>query len=103
MFTEHFNKQYKLISEGNFANVLIKRPKYKATSTYYGTKEEAIKRNEFKSGSNDFFFLHGRDCPVIKEYLTEEDKEVRLEIKSGPLTKKQWEELKLYMDALYEQ
>lgn len=101
MFTEHENKQYSLIAEGDFANVLVKKPRYKQTPTYYGTKQEAIERKEFKSGSNDFFFLYGRECPVSNEYLTELDTQTRLEIKTKPMTKSQWEELKAYVDTLY--
>ena len=101
MFSEHHNKQYSLIAEGDFSNVLVKRPRYKQTLTYYGTKQDAIDRKEFKSGANDFFFLHGRDCPVSKGYLTKEDDITRIEIKTGPMTKSQWEELKAYVDSLY--
>lgn len=101
MFVEHHNKQYSLIAEGDFSNVLVKRPRYKVTPTYYGTKQEAKERNEFQNGSDNFFFLKGRECPISNGFITENDKEVRLEIKTGPLTKKQWEELKDYVDSLY--
>ena len=101
MFREHNNKQYSLIAEGDFSNVLVKKPRFKQTSIFYGTKEDSLNRKEFKSGSNDFFFIHGRDCPIINGYLSEIDNQPRIEIKTNAMSKKQWEELKIYVDSLF--
>ena len=101
MFAEHSNRQYSRIAEGDFASALVKVPAYRATGTYYGTKEEAAARGQFVKGSADFFFITGTECPVIGGYLSEKSTSVRAELKTGPMTEGQWEELKAYVDALY--
>ena len=101
MFKTHYNKQYELISEGDFSNILVKKPRYEKTTTYFGTKEDAIAQGVFKSGSSSFFFINGFDTPIIDGYTSIIATQPRYEIKTGVMNKKQWEEFKEYMDNLY--
>lgn len=101
MFKTHFNNQYSLIAEGDFATTLVKKPKYEQTTRYFGTKEDAIHQGVFKNGSNSFFFINGLDTPIINGYMSQLASQTKIEVKTGALTKKQWEELKEYIDSLY--
>ena len=101
MFKTHYNNQYSLISEGDFANVLVKKPKYEKTTKYFGTKEDAISQGVFKNGSNSFFFVHGLETPIIDGYISQLATQPRFEVKTSAMTKNQWEELKEYIDSLY--
>lgn len=102
MFKTHYNKQYALISEGDFSNILVKKPRYEKTAMYFGTKEYAIEKGIFKSGSSSFFFVNGFDAPIIDGYISQEATQPRYECKTGPMNKAQWEEFKEYMDSLYD-
>lgn len=101
MFKVHHNNQYSIIAEGDFASALIKKPKYEKTTTYFGTKEEAQQKGVFKNGSNSFFFIHGLECPIIDGYMSQIASQPKIEIKTKDMTRKQWEELKEYVDNLY--
>lgn len=102
MFKTHYNKQYELIAEGDFSKVLIKKPKYEKTTKYFGTKEDAINQGVFLNGSNSFFFIKGLEEPIIDGYMSKLATQPRFEIKTSAMNKEQWEELKEYIDSLYD-
>jgi hypothetical protein len=101
MFKTHYNKQYEIIAEGDFCNILVKKPRYEKTTTYFGTKEDAIEKGIFKSGSSSFYFVNGFDTPIIDGYMSQLATQPKFECKTGAMSKAQWDEFKEYMDNLY--
>jgi len=101
MFNNSDNKQYTTIAKGDFADSLVKVPKYERTSKFFGTKEFAIEQGIYLSGSSNFFFVAGLESPILNEYLSQQIQEPKVEIRTNAMSKNQWEELKSFVDSLY--